>query len=231
MQQTPIGTSWHTTICCLIAAVLLVVFTGGCAAKYTAAPNPIEVDTSEYDRMYQSAIDVLGDRGFIVDRKDYRFGVITSRPKMAPTIFEPWGKGNATGYQALESTVNKQRRVVTVSIRPPSTPESDDISAIGNALSYLLSVEVMIEQEQSPRRYMTGSTAGYAVVSALSDTPTELKERGIHGAYWQAVGRDPYMEQDMIAAIVRGSLKVESTEPLPKVDTTTAPPTEELEVE
>jgi hypothetical protein len=69
-----------------------------------------------------------------------------------------------------------------------------------------------------PSRQLTGSTRGERLQHALHQVPLELRERGITGsqveayrepgAYWEPIGRDTYLEQELLAAIVRRSVRV-----------------------
>jgi hypothetical protein len=207
----------------LVASALL-----GCESR-RIAPNPLEVDRAEYDRLFQAAQAELWDRGFRVDRADYRFGKVESQPRTSPSIIEVWHPDNRTAYQAMESTVNHQRRIVTVTLEPqtPETPivppTEEEMEAAATQPTrydtYLMRVEVMLEQKQVPSRQLTGSTRGERLQHTLHAVPLELRERGITGsnveslrrepgAYWEAVGRDYYLEQELLAAIVRRSLAV-----------------------
>jgi hypothetical protein len=207
----------------LVASALL-----GCGSR-RLAPNPLEVDRAEYDRLFQAAQAELWDRGFRVDRADYRFGKVESQPRPSPSIIEVWHPDNKTAYQAMESTVNHQRRIVTVTLEPQSPetpivpPTEDEMEAAATQPvrydTYLMRVEVMLEQKQVPSRQLTGSTRGERLQHTLHQVPLELRERGITGsniesvrrepgAYWEPVGRDYYLEQDLLAAIVRRSLAV-----------------------
>ena len=203
-RQTTTDLGWWIT--------LLVLAVGGCSSKLASTPNPIEIDTAEYSRMYNAALQVLRDHGFRLDRRSHRFGKITTRYLASPTVLEPWHTTNTTAEQAWESTLNDQRRMVTVLLEPvdpinadlPTPPTEDDLPS-----GYRMHVEVYVERRQSPNRRLTGSTSGHHVFGVLSSTPAELVERGIDGPYWQSLGRDPYLEQRLLAAIVRRSLTTE----------------------
>lgn len=214
----------------LLPLLALLLTCVGCqTAPYHAGPNPMEIDPSEFDRLFQASTAVLREEGYVVDREDYRFGAITTQPRPSATLLEPWKGDNTTFSQAAESTLNKQRRSISVTIAPPPADEvrsPDDPPR--NPHSYDFAVEVLIEQEQSPRRSFTGSTVGPRVVRPLNDTPAELKERGIANAYWQPVGRDPYLERRLMGLIVRRSLSLPAASSAAPVDVTTAPPTEQL---
>ena len=229
----------------MLLSVFLLAALPGCSPALHYRPNPTEIDAREYDLMFTAAQDVLRDYGFEVDRRDYRFGAVTGRPLVAPTVLEPWRITNTTAHQTLAATTNPQRRLVTVSLeRPESALETSTVDAPESATApaeadaragdpessaarqpepsastlpspatrptetgYLLRVEVMVEQLEEPGRRLSGSTSGARIYDTLSQVPEELRERGITGAYWQPLGRDPYLEQRLLAAIIRRSFK------------------------
>jgi len=218
----------------------------GCTSAPSASA-PVSIAADEYPRMFQAAIDVMRDEGFIVDRQDYRFGRITSKPLTAPTIMEPWRRSANTAKQAIDSTINDQRRVVVVMLEPvdKSNPASlgADVSTLEQAVQsealagqgdYDVRVEVIIEQIQTPTRFLTGSTRGNSIYGHLRSVPAELDERGIGEVYWIPVGRDPYLEERLLRQIVRRSVSVELTgggsdqADISQPDQTTQPPVGEL---
>ena len=245
MNPTPRGkrTPWRH----LLAPAALCTLLIGCAAAPEAGHNTTEISAEEYGLMYQAAIEVLRDEGLTIAQQDYRFGRIVSQPQAAPTIAEPWRQSLGPGHQALESTLNSQRRVVQVNIEPiaeADRAEGEPIKPLPALAAdqtgelrgtYVLRVEVTIEQLQVPRRYLTGSTSRGRVFGRLAAVPAEWEQRGITGAYWSPVGRDPYLEQHLLAQIVRGSMTAEDPQAEDadddddeQPDTTAAPPTEEL---
>ena len=188
---------------CIGLSLLLVwLILGGCTHAVVESTRPIEIGTSEYSRMYRAAVLVLRDHGFRLDRQDYRFGHISTRPLPAPTIIEPWDHTNSTFDQALESTINSQRRVVSVMF----DPAGEQAAQVDPDPGYLMRIEAMVERVQIPARQLTGSTDGPRVFGTLSVVPRELAQRGIVGPYWQTVGRDSYLEHQLLEQIVRQSL-------------------------
>lgn len=217
---------------CIALSALL---SAACAAASRPIANPAEVDVSEYARLFRAADEVLRKHGFAIERRDYRFGVVTTRGLAAPTLLEPWHDSNSTAGQAVESTINGQRRLVTISITPaaastqpastqPATaPAATQTAATAPATSnpgdeseepapgsgtYLLSVVVQVERSQFPDRRMSGSTRGSRVTQRLSETPAELQERGITGPYWLPIGRDEPLEQRLLGEIIRRSVTI-----------------------
>lgn len=198
----------------------------GCASSQTALKNPLPVDTSEYDLIFQAAMDVLQNQGYRLDRHDYRFGVVTTYPKVSPTLGEPWYSDNTTAQQAVASTVNYQRRRVNIRLVPDPeataaaakqlTAEQAIASSSANPLpgGYLLDAQVLIEQVETPLRYLTGSTASGRIARDLRDAPADLKERNIKENYWRVIGRDTGLEQKLMADILRKTTTLAQKQPV-----------------
>ena len=181
--------------CCrvLLPAMTLLLI-GGCAAKPAAIDNPLSIKAAQYDDAYEAAKLVLREHGFDLDRQDYRFGRVSSQPLGAPSAVEFWRGSNTTGGQAIDSTLNDQRRIVTVSLNP-TEPE-------GESPTYTLGIEVMLERHEHPMWQLTGSTAPNRMVNRLTAVPTAWRERGITATYWLPTQRDPHLEQRLMHAIV-----------------------------
>jgi len=69
---------WPALSLCLAAAV-----TAGCNSRVASMNNPITITAEEYDRIFEATIDVLRLNQFTVDRRDRRFGVITTDAGLA----------------------------------------------------------------------------------------------------------------------------------------------------
>jgi hypothetical protein len=233
----------------LVLLVSLPALLGvGCTREVIDVENPYILARSEYDSIFKATKQALHEQGFKLDRVDYRFGTITTQPLTSPTIMEPWHDMNTTFGQAVESTINNERRYVTVTlegfykpgktgsnvvIKPDSeTPEKPVASAPLAVAStaptpenvaplaattqpaepgamfdgYRLRVAVFIERLEVPDRRLGGSSSGKRQFDQLNSAPTELRERGITGPYWLPIGRDPYLENRLIASVVRLSV-------------------------
>ncbi len=180
---------WVLIVICLAAM--------GCARPIVQADNPVAITGNDYHDTFEVAIDVLRDNGFVIDRRDYRFGRITTLPLGSPNLFEVWNDQNTTREQAVESTLASERRRVNVTINQPSQADTEGYPEN----EFQLEVEVILERRQAPTRRLVGS-ARRNVFSNLAAAPKELADRGITGSYWQPVGRDPYLEARLVKQII-----------------------------
>lgn len=172
----------------------------GCASSTTprtAVDPAASLPPSLYPQAFDAGAAVLRDAGFEVDRRDFRFGRITTKPKGSPTVLEFWKPDNRGADLALRSTLGDLRRTVTVHFTPEGVDAAEWIAAVRNnevTPAYPLRVEVLLERLQVPARRMNGSTRS-AVFADLAEVPAELRGRGITGQYWQPIGRDADLER------------------------------------
>ena len=192
----------------------LIGVLAGCTAQIQGLSNPLEIDHEEYARMFDAAVLVLREPGYVVEHQDYRFGTITTKPSGSSTILEPWRSDNTTSDQALTSTFNYQRRLVTVTLEPDSSDNKEPGSSVGPFADstattiYLLRIQVLIERLIVPTTHMTGSTSPGRMVANLAEVPTQWRRQGMKMQYWRPIGRDVHLEQRLIDAIVRQSLQL-----------------------
>jgi len=198
----------HTAAILLLLAVSLG--SAGCSRAIVRADNPAPVPADQYRQTFEAAVQILRDLGFTIDRRDYRFGVVTTLPLASPNMFEVWNAQNTTRHQAVESTLASEQRRVNVSITAPGQADGDDQT--GSDASYRLEVRVVLERKQIPTRRIAGS-ARRNVFSNLAAPPKDLVARGVTGSYWQPVGRDPYLEARLVKQIIE---LAEKTTPSPR---------------
>jgi len=195
----------------LLVLCLLLCGPGGCASDPStptqrpdaaAAASPesesISVAAGDYQAAFNTATAVLRERGYELDRQDFRFGVITTQPKPSPTLFEFWIPDNHTPQQAVASTMNHERRVARVTIRP-----IEATSDAGAHPMYELRVGVTVQRRALPVRRVIGSSYHRGTVfNRLREVPAELLNRGLSGPqYWARAGGDPHTTTQLLDAI------------------------------
>jgi len=187
----------------------LALGSGGCHLAARTAVNPMPIDAREYSRLFEASVRELRNLGFVVDREDYRFGQVTTKPLTSPTVFEFWKPLNSTVGQAVQSTTNLQRRTAQVFLEPVRSDGVEPPSAEGaetNVGPYQLRVEVMVERLQRPDAFVSG--ASDRPLGSLTAHPQEWERRGIDDRYWLAIGRDQELERRLVERIVRRSFKL-----------------------
>lgn len=202
------GGSGHRIFRIAAAALLLGLASGvaGCHQAAKTAVNPLPIDAREYSRLFEASVRELRNLGFVVDREDYRFGQVTTKPLTSPTVFEFWKPLNSTMGQAVQSTANLERRTVQVFLEPVRPEGVEPPSAEGaetNAGPYQLRVEVMVERLQRPDAFVSG--ASDRPLGSLTGHPQEWQRRGIDDRYWLVIGRDEKLERRLVERIIRRS--------------------------
>ncbi|MEM9251836.1 MAG: hypothetical protein AAGB29_05755 [Planctomycetota bacterium] len=216
----------------LLAAPALLLLPA-CA---TPAPdNPGLVDdtveltfpAADYDRVYAATIHALTDMGFTLDRRDHRFGVVTTRPLRAGTFAEPWVATGNTLPQSLAASGAQRQRVVRVEIVPaqplepglaslPVYPEPPALTPGASfdrptvlpgqpvpGSDYRLDITAAIEQLAIPVRRPTRSTAPRRKIDELNEVPAGVQRLGVtERSYHHGVARDPRLEQRLLDEIV-----------------------------
>ncbi len=87
--------------------LVLGQFAGCAPAK---GPEVLTVSAAEYQQAFDTALDVSRREGMPAALRDRRGGVIETDPRIAGSVIEPWRTDNASFGQAVENTVNFQRR-------------------------------------------------------------------------------------------------------------------------
>jgi len=212
----------------LVALVLTVVGwpLAGCS-RQVSIDTPVRITAEEYDRVFESAADVLEYELYEIDRKDRRFGVIKTRPLWAGSALEPWRTDNTTAYQYVDSTMNHHRRTVTVLLMPQPAPDAGDAppaDAVVDADDYQLEVQVLVERRQlQPRELNTAAASSVSYYGRSGGARRIVTERGVETQYWRAVGRDEFLEQRLVnrilarASVVRATHSSEEAETEPQV--------------
>jgi hypothetical protein len=195
---------------------LLFLCNPGCAGPPAATqpgqPEGLRIQAREYRTAFDEATDLLRDRGFVVDRRDYRYGVITTDPEGSPTVFEPWIRHNRSLGTTAASTAADLRRIVRVELLPAPAPapgnapgiapaapgsEASAVEEVPAVETYDVAVEVLLERRQRPMRRLSGSAAT-SVFYDYSRLPEDLQRREIPGSYWHPIGRDPQLERHLL---------------------------------
>ena len=143
-----------------------------------------------YDNLWQQATSLLNRTGFTLDRQDYRLGVLTTQPLPSPQFVEIWRPQQASVTDAMENTLNNQRRLVRIAIS--KVPEKPDF--------YEISIQVLVERETNPSEkiggpvFIEGSGFGRNAVTLRSDYAAPKDEPG----QWVTLGHDPDLEKKLI---------------------------------
>jgi len=192
---------------CLACAIVTIgaAWLAGCtqtplAAEGWTVTEPLTIPADDYRRTFEAAVSSLRDHGFLIDRQDYRFGRITAKPRVSPSMFELWNRDNTTPAQSIASTLGDMQRVVTIALDPAAAADVDPGTAATPA-SFSVTAKVMLERKTNPNRKLTGSADGVELVSELTATPEQYRRRNVRGEGYIEVERDSHYEERLLADI------------------------------
>jgi len=116
-------------------------------------------------------------------------GRLESFPRGSPTMFEPWRRDAAGGFQELENTLQSMRRYAVVRVIPDEG-------------GYLVDLAVYKELEDVPQP--EGATAGAATLrydNSLRRIDSPVGDQPLR-AGWIPQGRDYLLEQKMLSHLL-----------------------------
>lgn len=190
---------------------------GGCGS--TPRPDVLHIDSSVYHAAFDAAMDAARRNGMPPTLRDRRRGVIETEPSIAPSIFEPWRRGNTSLGQALESTIAFQRRRARFEFvaaddlaPPPASPPGVtgpdllganepqiDLSEYHGDLE--LRVWVFVERAYAPG--IRRNTWTRRKTTRTTIAPAEPDGEPLPSMWWTPVSRDAAVERLLLVAIDR----------------------------
>jgi hypothetical protein len=130
---------------------------------------------------------LLVDAGFVIDRRDERQGVLTTRPLPSPTLFEPWKRGSWTSASAGASTAGRLQRVVRVQVPPLEGGQNGG----GSHVTEPVFVVELSRYQRPGRRVINGGRGALFSSTGMERSGTRAAE---YRDYWEPLGRDAPLE-------------------------------------
>jgi hypothetical protein len=196
-----------------IVAIVSLVLVGGCATSKPAAPttqmatdvNPIEatpaywldqpavtsVESRDFDKLWSATDRAARDRFFVIDRADYRSGLMTTQPLVSSQFFEPWRRDTVTFDDTLLSSLATIRRT----LRFEFTRQSDG--------SFQMIPKVLVERQVITERRITSTALYTSIYDPGTGAGTRESDIGLRldPRYWYAIGRDDALERKLAADV------------------------------
>jgi hypothetical protein len=161
-----------------------------------AQPPAATVTSTDFDRLWHAAEIAARDRGFTVDRQDYRAGLLTTVPLTSKQWFEIWRNDVQTPEDLAKSSLATYRRTLQFQIE--KRPDG----------SFKATPQVLIERYVQAERPITASVY---LSRAFRGTRNQRHprsgspeaDRGIRlpTRYWYPTGRDTVLERDVAKAM------------------------------
>ena len=170
-----------------VALPILLVGSIGCTSVPTVVENPLVVQVSDFDFVWQQTIEVL-DEYFDIASENRLDGRIETYPQVSATLLEPWRKDVVDSRDRLENTLQTYRRRAFVQLA----------QAAGG---YTVQVEVHRELEDLPHpAYANTGDATFRTEMALH------REQQVVGPLpvtrgWIHEGRDWKLETQILDAL------------------------------
>ena len=159
----------------------------------TTAQAPAEntITASDFDQLWRACADVARDRQFVIDRQDYRGGVLTTEPLVSAQFFEPWRRDAITSDAVAESSLATIRRTIRFTF---TRHDDGTFSAVPH---------VVVERYSSAERRITSAIHYRSAFRRTMATGTRESDRGVQlpARYWYRIGNDPALERDLAEAV------------------------------
>lgn len=84
----------------------------GTVAYWLSQPGYATVGWKDFTQLWETAENVARLNMFQIDRRDYRGGLLTTRPMVSKQLFEPWRKDAGTASDVVEASLGTIRRTI-----------------------------------------------------------------------------------------------------------------------
>ena len=184
-------------LCLVLVTALLAASCANSSKK--ASPTTAQVaqantvTASDFDRLWRACADVARDRQFVIDRQDYRGGVLTTEPLVSAQFFEPWRRDAITAEAVAESSLATIRRTIRFAFT-----RADDGT-------FTVVPQVIVERYSSAERRITNAMLYRNVFKRTTATGTRESDRGVQlpARYWYRIGNDEALAADLAEAVRR----------------------------
>lgn len=146
------------------------------------------IRSTQFDALWDACRDALQQDGFLLDRRDYREGLMTTLPLTSKQAYEVWRSDVVTAHDLALSTLNMLRRTVQITFErlPDGTFEATP--------------KVLVERDSLIGRRIT-SVDQYQNAFAVQaqDAARENQKAGtdIPLEYWYPIARDTALEKQI----------------------------------
>ena len=101
--------SRNNAICAAMATIAAAALLGGCASPSTG-PAYLSVPRAQYAEVFDAACDAARAEGLTPELADRQSGVISTQPRAAGSVIEPWTWQDLTASDVIEATFGFERR-------------------------------------------------------------------------------------------------------------------------
>lgn len=164
-------------------------------AYWLDQPAVVHVRSSDYDALWNACRLAAEADGFVIDRRDYRDGLLYTQPLGSKQFYEFWHGDVRTAHDLAQSSLGMIRRTVQFRITPRPDADGGGFEA---------TPRVLVERDSLIERRIT-SVDQYQNAFAIQtmDVARETERSGaeLPAEYWYAIGRDAALERHLADAI------------------------------
>ena len=154
-------------------------------------PAVAHIRSRSFDALWDACRTSVQADGFLIDRRDYREGVMTTLPLLSKQVYEFWRGDVVTPHDLAQSSLGMMRRTVRF-----------DITRLPDG-SFEASPKVLVERDSLIERRIT-SVDQYQNVFAVQvqdvARETQISGQDVPAEYWYPVGRDRDLEKKLAQA-------------------------------
>lgn len=155
-------------------------------------PSAYQTRQAEFDRLWDTAVEVSRRLLFKIDRQDRRSGVLTTEPMISAQWFEPWRRELKTCGDVANSSIATYRRTIRYEF-------------VRQGQAYTIRPKVLVERQAITERRVSGALnrSYFRRDRELNAFGSRETDAGIFipDSYWYAVGRDPALEAFLVRQI------------------------------
>jgi hypothetical protein len=151
-------------------------------------PPSVTIVARDFDKLIAATEDVARSRLFVIDRTDYRSGLITTRPMVSRQFFEPWRDDTTNLHDLTQSSLQTVRRTLRFEIarKPDNT--------------WAMSPKVLVERYVLVGQTLTSAASmEYNVFTPSTESGYDADPNlvPLTNTYWYALGRDAGLEKEL----------------------------------
>jgi hypothetical protein len=154
-------------------------------------PAVASASDADFFKLWNACQTEVRLRLFLIERQDYRNGILTTQPLISQQFFEFWRHDVVNAEALASSSLSTLRRTVRVQvIRQPDG-------------TFIAQPKVLVERYTDAERRLTAITEYHSAFT--SPRPTEDTDVGapaeLPPEYWYVIGRDEALERDLAKSI------------------------------
>ncbi|HEY2585223.1 MAG TPA: hypothetical protein VGI81_05615 [Tepidisphaeraceae bacterium] len=161
-------------------------------AYWLDQPAVAHVKAADFGALWDACRLAAEADGFVIDRRDYRAGLLTTQPLLSKQFYEFWRGDVRSAHDLAQSSLGMMRRTARFSIE--RLPDG----------TYQATPTVLVERDELLQRRIT-SVDQYQNAFAVQqmDVVRESEKSGadVAAEYWYPVGRDKALEHQLADAV------------------------------